>query len=1339
MVPVQDEDRLQQVLAEYLEAADAGQPPDRAAYMARHPEFAGALAAFFANQDRVDELAAPLRAGPQEAATLAPQETPLCGTGFPASGEEQAPNPAGASPVRCFGDYELLEEIARGGMGVVYKARQVSLNRLVALKMILAGQLASATEVQRFRREAEAAAGLDHPHIVPIYEVGEHEGQQFFSMKLVEGRNLAQAIADLRLHVADLKTRPAFRTFQVPLVNLLVRVARAVHYAHQRGILHRDLKPANILLQNEKASANKSAICNPQSAIPLVTDFGLAKQVRQDKALTHSGSIVGTPSYMAPEQAKASKDLSTATDVYSLGAILYELLTGRPPFRADNPLDTLLQVMEREPDRPRALNARVDSELETICLKCLEKEPHKRYGSAEALAEDLERWLRCEPIQARSSTAWERTVKWVRRKPAPAALVAVSILAVLVLTGSGVGFTLHLDEALKQAEKERDDKDEARKQALKERDDKDEARKQALQERDAKDKALTRAEGLRLTFQAEVLRPVDPAQSLLLAVEGAKRHRSLLVNNALLASLDACLEERTFLGHRGEVLGASLSPDGKQVLTCSDDKTARLWDAANGQELVRLKHDDEEKVVHAGFSPDGRRVLTVASTRHLLTRNGQFSFSYGRLAVRTWEAASGKPLARWTEPGTVEEMYHRYRDESYAAAFSPDGKRVITAFSVYPGCPPRVHETETGKEVFVLDGHQGAAGTAAFSPDGRRIVTGSLDGSVCIWDAKSGKRMHTLRGDTLGVILALFSPDSRRVLTIGEGRTHSFEIQPNGKVRHDSQYHALKLQKGGVACGRVWDVESGKETAVLTWPKQDFGFSFGLVRTAAFSPDGKRIATGSNDRSRTGGFMFGSMSHASIWDAESGKQVVRFLAADTRFSQVNQVSFSPNGRWLLTAGQHQGTGLWDAGTGKERALFKGHKRRVYTAIFSDDGTQVVTASADGSARLWDARVDDETQPQKGIWRNMIPVLSPDGKRVAGMSHGYPNRLFTAIWDTRTGKHLVALKAQAGPGWFAEFSPDGTKLLTSVLAETAARLWNVADGKALATFGGHRGRVWFARLSCDSKRLVTISEQDNCDAFLWDVATGKRLFSFTDAITGGANAGLGRLEAAFSPDNRHLALVSEESRPGPIRWRLRVFDLATLKERWSFTQGEQAGTWRALVYNSTGDRLLTTNGWETCIRDAATGNVQLTISSTDETGMLGFAAFTPDDQAILTMGAGKDIHLWDARTGKLLKVFRGHEGQGSYAAFSPKGDLLVTVAEDNSARIWDVRSEKELLTLKPGRVRKADFTPDGRHVFTISEAGGRLWPVDPLPTALSRRPRALTEAELERFEIAERSP
>lgn len=306
------------------------------------------------------------------------------GNDDPTMMSDSSPNPDATLPTsegadgpiktQAFGDYQLLDEIARGGMGVVYRARQVSLNRTVALKMILSGQFASENDVRRFYQEAESAANLDHPGIVPIYEIGEHEGHHFFSMKLIEGGSLAELLPELRNDPRK-------------LVRLIADVAHAVHHAHQRGILHRDLKPANILIDD--------------GGNPLVSDLGLAKQIQSDSNITHTGAVVGTPAYMPPEQAAAEKEITTAADIYSIGAILYEALAGKPPHKGDTPMQTLLLVMESDVRSPRDLDSSVDRFLELICLKCLERDPERRYSSAAALAEDLENWLDGNPISLR--------------------------------------------------------------------------------------------------------------------------------------------------------------------------------------------------------------------------------------------------------------------------------------------------------------------------------------------------------------------------------------------------------------------------------------------------------------------------------------------------------------------------------------------------------------------------------------------------------------------------------------------------------------------------------------------------------------------------------------------------------------------------------------------------------------------------------------------------------------------------------------------------------------------------------------------------------------------------
>jgi serine/threonine protein kinase len=329
--------------------------------------------------------------------------------------ESSSPPPHGPSPlasVRYFGDYELLEEIARGGMGVVYKARQASLNRIVAVKMILAGQLAGEMEVRRFRSEAEAAAQLQHPNIVAIHEVGEHQGQQYFSMDFVAGKSLAARLGNEPLPIGE-------------AVRWMKTIAEAVHFAHQRGIVHRDLKPANVLLDEFDQ--------------PRITDFGLAKRLERVEQLTASGAILGTPDYMSPEQAAGRQDIvGPAGDVFSLGAMLYVMLTGRVPFRGTNLAETLSHILQSEPVPPSRLNPRVPPELETICLKCLEKRPDRRYTTAAALAKDLGCFLNREAISAKPVGATRLVSRWLMGHPQTLAGLASGILLALVWLGYGL-------------------------------------------------------------------------------------------------------------------------------------------------------------------------------------------------------------------------------------------------------------------------------------------------------------------------------------------------------------------------------------------------------------------------------------------------------------------------------------------------------------------------------------------------------------------------------------------------------------------------------------------------------------------------------------------------------------------------------------------------------------------------------------------------------------------------------------------------------------------------------------------------------------------------------------
>lgn len=430
-------DELCQALAEFLDRSDAGQPVDRQKFIAEHPLFCDELQAFFEVADRLERIGMPLDSpgirpaafgetphNPRSQDTVdrsaetleAPHSQdprlavtreqpanlthhgPSPGDGHTKiptafrSAHEREESPRQAQPPvrRFFGDYEILQELAQGGMGVVYKARQRKLNRVVALKMILSGRLANAVEVERFYAEAEAAANLRHPNIVNVYEIGEIEGRHFFSMEFIEGRNLSDMV-----HRQPLDPRHA--------AQLAKTIAETIQFAHDRGVIHRDLKPSNVLVDARGE--------------PMITDFGVAKRIGGGNSqVTTAGTIVGTPSYMPPEQARGA-DVTRLADVYSIGAILYELLTASPPFSAASPSETLKQVLEMEPVAPRARNPNLPRDLETICLKCMQKEPSRRYASAGELAEDLGRYLRGEPIRARRVGVMARFWRWCRRNP----------------------------------------------------------------------------------------------------------------------------------------------------------------------------------------------------------------------------------------------------------------------------------------------------------------------------------------------------------------------------------------------------------------------------------------------------------------------------------------------------------------------------------------------------------------------------------------------------------------------------------------------------------------------------------------------------------------------------------------------------------------------------------------------------------------------------------------------------------------------------------------------------------------------------------------------------------
>jgi len=749
------EARVDAALAEYLAACDAGTPPDRDAFLERYPDLAGEIAAFLTDHER-------LRAAADPDATAGHV------------------SPAGALPtLRYVGDYELLEEIARGGMGVVYRTRQVSVNRVVAVKMILAGNFADEADVRRFRTEAEAAANLDHPHILPIYEVSEHDGRPYFSMKLAEGGSLAGKKLPPRESAA-----------------LVAKLARAVHFAHQRGILHRDLKPANVLLDAQGE--------------PLVADFGLAKRVEGDAGMTVTGAVVGTPSYMPPEQARGER-VTTAADVYSLGAILYECLTGRPPFREASVMETLFAVINREPE---AITG-TDRDLAVVVMKCLPKEPRERYASAADLADDLERWSRGEPIQARPAGVLERSAKWVRRNPALAALLAATALLVVVVPLTLVVTFLwqeaessrgRAELALGQAESSRNQAELALGQAEQARQETGAAlqREQAALAREAA--ARERVEHLSYLNRVDLAARNYQASQLALArgiLAECPPHRRgwewNLVDRLCHPPLVPLLAERRPAGE------SQLSPNGRWLVRLVQEGTPRKYsilvdDALTGKRIVEEPAGTNVGAVfdHAGdrlawWAPGQVVVWDLLNARplHAISNapGGRLELAGDRLAFCGGNPAfQGGPAWVQLRDLRTGETLQVQRDLEF-----PQPREPLPSGMEHSGASCRIAASgsvvlQIGRRVGVIDLAGGKVrfllerpgdwidSIVALDPEGKEALLLTLGGLLRRWSLQDGRLLGTIAHTGMRRVAADWSRNLLATLDL-EGRVRIWDLQ----------------------------------------------------------------------------------------------------------------------------------------------------------------------------------------------------------------------------------------------------------------------------------------------------------------------------------------------------------------------------------------------------------------------------------------------------------------------------------------------------------------------------------------------------------------------------------
>jgi WD40 repeat protein len=1010
----------------------------------------------------------------------------------------------------CLGRFELRRCLGHGGFGVVYLARDTLLGRDVAVKVPRLDVFLSPELHPRFLREAQAAAGLDHPHLVPVYEAGMAGAAGYLVSAYCPGPSLAQWREQ---HPAPADARMAAR-----LVELL---ADAVHYMHGHGVLHRDIKPSNVLFAPAPGHPDTGPMTDLDLArwVPKLTDFGLAKLVEEEggqgSGLTKSRTALGTPGYMAPEQAEGRTDeVGPPTDVYSLGVLLYELLTGRPPFLGSNELEVLRQVSEHEPPSPRQLRPGLPRDLATVCLRCLRKEPGKRYASAGELADDLRRFLSGVPVRARPVRPWERAWRWTRRHMGAAAIAAVSIVAVTALAAV---ILWHLRVADRE----------------------DLARRRLEYARHLADAQRAWETGDAATA-LELLNAQRPPPGRL-DLRGFEWHylwRQLQEDGLRIAC------------RQGAIDGVAYAADGRTVATGGADGTVKLWDAATGHMRLRL-HAHNGPVRSLGFSPDGTILATAGKGNRIRLWDPATGRERAPLAGHAGQVtclafspdgrvlASGgddRSLLLWDMP--EGRLRHRCQAADYvhAVAFVSDGRTVAsTGHNAL-----QFWDAATGQHRADWPTPKYQPVALASSKGGRLLASGasatSQDRGTRLWDVASGQLRGSLAGnEQRGPMLAL-SPDGH---TLAVGRTTIAE------GTHD-QGHVVRLfDLGSYKRKRVsvswWDFYLYK-TARPDWPvwavlEQPRGGLGGV----AFAPDGLTLAVGGGD------------DMLRLWRPRRAPSPSAMSHAP---EEAWCIAFSPDGRLLVSGGDNEKDKnclrLWEAKTGRLRWAIPAHEALVTCVAFSSDGRIIASGSFDQKVKLWDPVGGKELAALPGH-QALVRCLafSPDGRLLA--TGGRDKKVL--LWDVGNRRLLRTLAEYDDEIRAIAFSPDGRRLAASGEdQDRTVRLWEVATGRLEHTFsephaayslafspdggslalGGKDGRVQLWDLATDRKRTLLADNQGEArtvafapDGRILASAGADKLIRLWDPVTGHQLLTLSRHQApinaiAFSSDSRMLA-------------------------------------------------------------------------------------------------------------------------------------------------------------------------------------------------------------------------
>jgi WD40 repeat protein/serine/threonine protein kinase len=1237
-------------------------------------------------------------------------------------------------PPPAIPGYDIIGELGQGGMGVIFHALHLSLNRPVALKMLRFTHL-TAGDQARFRGEAEALARLQHPNIIQVFEVGEHAGQPYCALEFATGGSLAQL-----LKTSTLAPRHA--------AMLVEQLAGAVQAAHDAGIVHRDLKPANVLLQHSPSGSgstddrivprppvqsestargvsSSSGSTDSLAFIPKISDFGLAKFLdRVSSEVTHTGQILGTPCYMAPEQAQGQVHLlGPLVDVYALGAILYETLTGRPPFKGVNANDTLLLVVHNEPVPPSRLQPGLSVDLETICLKCLHKDPRRRYGSARELAEDLRRFLDHKPIRARPISMTERVVKWVRRNPAIAAL---SLLCTLLAVAGVILVLWQWGDAIAQRDLARSEtiaRETALTQAEKARADADAARLEASRDRDRARLAL---------WQERTLRHASRLQ------DAQRLGRDNRWGPAL-ESLDGCAEEqrgwewawlrgeatpflpRLLHGVNRDEQTLSLTPDSRFVCTLGPTgATVRVWDIETGQ--ARFTLAGPSIGTHAPvFSSDGKQLAAPAIVHAAGQRQEQ---------IRVWDATTGESLFTFEKPGEFHAI-SAFGGQAQPIVRTPEGAWLGLSTDDWK---LQVWDLREGKPLpgFPADRKIFKAG---FSRDGRTLAlipmkTTALfpETSIELRNPINGELRRTLGPHTASVYQTIFSPNGGRLA----GLTHA------------------RQQPGRVAELKVWDCSTGSLVRTLTEPPNsefaevifsDDGTHLGVIVVGpgpkheerpvevrvynltggqtynilqtnprnspqiALAPDGKRLALAMNESGQDG-----ATYTLRVIDLAAGREV--FFPQAPR-GVLRSLRFTPDGKRLLCNRFASTPGsvlagdvlVWDLDkTADSNRALSGHSRPVQAVALSRDEETIASAGQDGTVRIWSAATGKLLRTLEGHAGPVHAVsLHPDGERVASGGEDATLR----VRNRRTGETILNLAPFNHRVLGLAHHPDG-KELASAGKDGTVRLWELPTGTPRRQFDLPGDLPRDGAFSCvaynsDGTLLCAgVSLGQNAPQLapilIWDRDSGERKLRLP------AHQGA-TLAVAFSPDGTLLATAGADR-------LVKVWDVKR-GELVVICPGHRAAV-QGVAFSPDGARLFSAGADHTVhIWDSASGQKLLSL---DAGASLSSLACGPLGQRIIAGGADSAVHLWQASPSRDRFTFQGHSTGVIALALDRKGHALATlgaarldpvthrIVEPSSLKLWDANTGRERLSLPASVIDDSPnlvFLPDGDHLAGVT--------------------------------------